>query len=41
MFAKTDDEIHVLSTIKIYNQFSFVFSIKLKNFKLFKILKMM
>ena len=28
--AKTDDEVYVLSIIKIYSYFSFVFSIRLK-----------
>ena len=28
--AKTDDEVYILSIIKIFNYFSFVFSIRLK-----------
>ena len=39
MVAKTDDEIYVLSTIKIYSHFSFVFSAVSKKVKLLKILK--
>ena len=39
MVAKTDDEIYVLSTIKIYSHFSFVFSVVSKKVKLPKILK--
>ena len=39
MVAKTDDEIYVLSTIKIYSHFSFVFSAVSRKVKLLKILK--
>ena len=39
MVAKTDDQIYVLSTIKIYSHFSFVFSAVSKKVKLLKILK--
>ena len=39
--AKTDDEIYVLSTIKIYIYFSFVFSTVPKRVELLKISKVM
>ena len=39
--AKTDEEIYVLSTVKIYCYFSLVFSIALKKVELLKISKMM
>ena len=39
MVAKTDDEIYVLSTTKIYSHFSFVFTAVSKKVKLLKILK--
>ena len=39
--ARSDDEIYVLSTIKIYSYFSFVFSVVAKKFELLKISKVM
>ena len=39
--AKTDDEIYVLSTMKIYSYFLFVFCIVLKRVELLKISKVM
>ena len=41
MIAKTDDEVYVLSTIKIYSYFSFVFSTGPKKFELLKISEVM
>ena len=40
-FAKSDDEIYVLSTIKMYSYFSFVFSTVLEKVELLKISKVM
>ena len=39
--AKTDDEVYVSSTIKMYSYFSFVFSTVLKKVQLLKISKVM
>ena len=39
--VKTDDEIYILSTIKIYNYFSFAFSVVLKKVELLKMSKVM
>ena len=39
--SKTDDESYVLSTIKFYSKFSFVFSVVPKKVELLKISKMM
>ena len=39
MVAKVDDEVYVLSIIKIYGYFSFVFSAVQKKVKLLKISK--
>ena len=39
--SKTDDESCVLSTIKVYSKFSFVFSVVPKKVELLKISKMM
>ena len=41
MVAKTNDEIYVLSTIKTYSYFSFIFSNMSKKVELLKILKVM
>ena len=41
MVAKTNDEIYVLSTIKTYSYFSFIFSNLSKKVELLKILKVM
>ena len=41
MVTTFDDEIYVLSTIKIYSSFSFVFSTVPKQVELFEILKLM
>ena len=39
--AKINDEVYVLSIVKIYNYFSFVFSVVPKKVEFLKILKMM
>ena len=39
--SKTHDESYVLSTIKVYSKFSFVFSVVPKKVELLKISKMM
>ena len=39
--VKTDDEIYILSTIKIYNYFSFAFSVVLKKVEFLKMSKVM
>ena len=41
MVAKTNDEIYVLSTIKTYSYFSFIFSNMSKKVELLKTLKVM
>ena len=41
MVAKTNDEIYVLSTIKTYSYFSFIFCNLSKKVELLKILKVM
>ena len=41
IIAKTDDEVYVSSTIKMYSYFSFVFSTVLKKVQLLKISKVM
>ena len=41
VFAKTDDELYVSGTIKMYSYFSFVFSTVPKKVQLLKILKVM
>ena len=41
VFAKTDDEIFVLSIMKIFNYFSLVYSILPKKIELLKISKVM
>ena len=41
MVFKTDNEIYVLSTIKVYSYFSFAFSILPKKVELLKISKVM
>ena len=37
--AKTDDEVYVLSIIKVYSYFSFVFSIRLKKIEFLELSK--